>query len=231
MDIDEHVYRETFGRTCEFADNAALAIQAFGYEMISETFPDARMPLCDVVTDGVRSSEYSKLCLFDPSAITRTNFSYGRHSASPQGRVKWPAVREVLLLHYKKLGVNTRSRGRGTQNGSARARYRKEYGLPVPLLGWGNHGGFRSTARVAEPSPADRARALGGGTSAPRERIRRAMRRGSACPPMRHGAKRSCIDEGAACRGRPRSGWVSGQSRLPRHAESQSRGAGGRALR
>ena len=75
--------------------------------MVSETFPDATLPLCDVVTNGVRSSKFydKRMCLFDPSAIASTNFTYGRHSASPEGRVKWPAVRELLLLHYKKLGV------------------------------------------------------------------------------------------------------------------------------
>ena len=113
VDIDEHVYHEdlrSYLRICR--QRGITAIQAVGYEMISETFPDASMPLCDVVTNGVRSSEYCKLCLFDPSAITRTNFTYGRHSASPEGRVKSPAVpHKSFCCTTRNSGSNTRSRG------------------------------------------------------------------------------------------------------------------------
>lgn len=107
IDIDELVYHEdlpSYLRICR--QRGITAIQAVGYEMISETFPDASAPLYDVVTNGMRCPKYhDKMCLFDLSAITRTNFDYGRHTASPEGRVKWPALREVLLLHYKKLGI------------------------------------------------------------------------------------------------------------------------------
>jgi FkbM family methyltransferase len=107
VDIDEHLYHEDLRSYLGLCRQRGItAIKTVGYEMISEIFPDASARLCDVVANGVRCPEYhDKMCLFDPSAITRTNFGYGRHSASPEGRVKWPAVHEVLLLHYKKLGV------------------------------------------------------------------------------------------------------------------------------
>jgi len=107
IDIDEHLYHEdlrSYFRLCK--EREVTAIQAVGYEMVSETFPGAGSRLCDVVTTGVRMPQWhDKLCAFNPSAIARTNFSYGRHSASPEGCVRWPTEHEVLLLHYKRLGL------------------------------------------------------------------------------------------------------------------------------
>jgi hypothetical protein len=107
IDIDEHLYHEdlqAYLRLCTERD--VTAIQAVGYEMVSETFPDTSSRLCDVVTRGVRMPQWhDKLCVFDPSAVVRTNFTHGRHCASPEGRVRWPTRHEVLLLHYKRLGL------------------------------------------------------------------------------------------------------------------------------
>ncbi len=107
IDIDEHIYHEDLRAYLSLCtERNVTAIQAIGYEMVSEAFPDASRRLCDVVTTGVRFPKFhDKLCAFDPSAITRTNFAPGRHSASPEGCVRWPPIREVLLLHYKKLGL------------------------------------------------------------------------------------------------------------------------------
>jgi Glycosyl transferase family 2 len=108
IDIDEHLYHEdlrAYLRYCRTRD--VTAIQAVGYEMVSETFPGTGSRLCDVVTTGVRMPQWhDKLCIFDPSAIARTNYEHGRHSASPEGCVRWPAERDVLLLHYKRLGLD-----------------------------------------------------------------------------------------------------------------------------
>ncbi len=107
VDMDEHVYHEdlpSYLRLCQ--ERSVTAIKALGYEMVADTFPNTTQRLCDIVTRGVRCPElHDKLVLFDPSAITRTNFAHGRHSASPEGRVEWPALAEVLLLHFKKLGL------------------------------------------------------------------------------------------------------------------------------
>jgi FkbM family methyltransferase len=106
VDMDEHLYHEdlpSYLRLCQ--ERSVTAIKALGYEMVADTFPDTTQRLCDIVTHGVRYPDYDKLVLFDPSAITRTNFAHGRHFASPEGRVEWPALAEVLLLHFKKLGL------------------------------------------------------------------------------------------------------------------------------
>ncbi|MFO1047649.1 MAG: glycosyltransferase family 2 protein [Geminicoccaceae bacterium] len=108
IDVDEHAYHEdlrSYLRWCR--EQGVTAIQAIGYEMVSPSFPDTGRRLCETVTTGVRCPELDdKLCFFDPSAIIRTNFSHGRHTARPEGRVTWPRVPEVLLLHYKKLGLD-----------------------------------------------------------------------------------------------------------------------------
>lgn len=58
------------------------------------------------MTNGTRSSGHDRLCIFNPKALTATNFDPGRHKAEPTGRVVWPAYPEVVLLHFKQLGVD-----------------------------------------------------------------------------------------------------------------------------
>jgi hypothetical protein len=106
-DIDEHIYHPQltkYLRRC--TDEGITAIQSVGYEMISDRFPTGSEPLVEQVTIGTRSAGLDRLCIFNPKAITETNFTAGRHEAKPTGRVVWPASFEVLLLHYKQLGVN-----------------------------------------------------------------------------------------------------------------------------
>lgn len=106
-DIDEHIYHpdlREYLRSCR--REGVTAIQSIGYEMTAENFPRSRRRLVDLVTTGTRSVGHDRLCIFDPKAVTETNYEPGRHKAFPKGRVVWPADPEVLLLHYKQLGVD-----------------------------------------------------------------------------------------------------------------------------
>ena len=106
-DIDEHIYHPnllTYLREC--TDEGVTAIQSIGYEMVSKTFPRLTKPLAEQVTRGARSIGHDRLCVFNPTAIEKTNFGPGRHTAKPGGRVHWPPYPQVLLLHFKQLGVN-----------------------------------------------------------------------------------------------------------------------------
>jgi len=106
LDIDEFIFRPGFReylRNC--TDEGVTAIRALGYEMVADSFPLGEEPLTETVTLGVRSAGHDKLCLFNPAALTETHFEPGRHKANPKGRVVWPARPEVLMLHYKQLGV------------------------------------------------------------------------------------------------------------------------------
>ena len=105
-DIDEHIYHRDLLKYLNHCKTQCItAIQSIGFEMISRSFPRGDRPLVDLVTQGVRSLGHDRLCIFDPKAITETNFEPGRHGANPQGRVVWPPYPEVLLLHFKQLGV------------------------------------------------------------------------------------------------------------------------------
>jgi hypothetical protein len=104
-DIDEHIYHPyliDYLRRCK--ERNITAIQSIGYEMVSDTFPSAAEPLTELVVMGVRSGGHDRLCIFNPKAVTATNFGPGRHKAKPEGRIVWPEYPEALLLHYKQLG-------------------------------------------------------------------------------------------------------------------------------
>jgi hypothetical protein len=82
--------------------------------MISDEVPGSDALLCEAHTCGAPWNIYSKLTLIDPSAITEINYGVGRHHAGPTGRVIAPANDELLLLHYKFLGL-TRTHARHQQ--------------------------------------------------------------------------------------------------------------------
>jgi Glycosyl transferase family 2 len=106
-DIDEHIYHPNLTEYLQrCTDQGVTAIQSIGYEMVSDGFPTGTEPLVEQVTIGTRSAGHDRLCIFNPRELTETNFSVGRHEAKPAGRVVWPTDPEILLLHYKQLGVD-----------------------------------------------------------------------------------------------------------------------------
>jgi hypothetical protein len=106
-DIDEHIiHRDLIGYLQSCREKGVTAIESIGYEMVSDSFPQADAPLAQQVTLGNRSAGHDRLCIFDPKAITETDYEPGRHGASPKGRVIWPEFPQVLLCHFKQLGVD-----------------------------------------------------------------------------------------------------------------------------
>jgi len=105
-DIDEHIYRpDLLAYLDQCQAEGVTAIQSLGYEMVADVFPSGPEKLTCLITRGCRSAGHDRLCIFNPDAITATRFGPGRHKAWPEGHVVWPASPEVLLLHYKQLGV------------------------------------------------------------------------------------------------------------------------------
>ena len=105
-DIDEHLYHpdiETYLADCK-RDGATL-MPALGYEMLTEDFPAAGEYLASTHTLGAPDINCCKLRIFNPDAIDEADFAVGGHTASPSGRVVLPAKDEMLLLHYKHLGI------------------------------------------------------------------------------------------------------------------------------
>lgn len=106
-DIDEHLFHPDmlgYLRRCQAEE--VTAIRSLWYEMISDRFPDSDGRLIDEITQGCRSLGHSRLSIFNPNAVTATHFGPGRHQAWPEGHVVWPDSEEVLLLHYKQLGID-----------------------------------------------------------------------------------------------------------------------------
>ncbi len=105
--MDEHLYHPNLLRYLkQCQDTGITAIPAEGYQMVSDSFPDAAERLCDLIARGMRYKKMDKLCIFNPDAIEETNFIPGRHRANPTGRVALPKKRDLKLLHYKYLGLD-----------------------------------------------------------------------------------------------------------------------------
>ena len=113
--IDEFLYHPDlpiYLKRCR--EEGVTLLPTDGYEMVSMEFPSTQGRLCDEVRfgsscrrlSGGMSSMYDKIMMFDPQAICDINFSVGRHSAQPVGRLVWPRKVELKMLHYKYLGLD-----------------------------------------------------------------------------------------------------------------------------
>ena len=73
-----------------------------GYGMYSNDFPKERWT---EIMSGVKDDQYSKLCIFNPKAVTDIGYVFGCHGyqTKPKGKLFWGS--EVLpLLHYNRVG-------------------------------------------------------------------------------------------------------------------------------
>ena len=106
-DLDEFVYHPEWSSYLdEQKELGVTVIQALGFDMISESFPEATADLATTLTHGVRNIQMDKTPLFDPTAIEQMNHTVGRHRCAPVGRVKLPQSYRMQLRHYKALGLD-----------------------------------------------------------------------------------------------------------------------------
>jgi glycosyltransferase involved in cell wall biosynthesis len=107
VDIDEHLYHpiglRAYLERCERL--GVTAIPALGYQMVSTSLPPPNERLSRAITAGAPDSMYSKLSIFDPTALTDTHFSPGQHGALPRGNIVFPPTDELLQLHYKFISL------------------------------------------------------------------------------------------------------------------------------
>jgi len=104
-DIDEHLHHpDLYGYLTQCGAEGVTIIPALGYQMLSQEFPENNTLLCQSLTKGACDELYSKLNIFSPNEIDAVNYSPGRHTAAPTGRVLLPARDELLLLHYRFVG-------------------------------------------------------------------------------------------------------------------------------
>jgi hypothetical protein len=107
VDMDEHIYhrdlREHLRRCTE---EGITMLEPVGYDMVSEDFPPSSSTLSESIRRGVRSFLLDKKAVFGPNAIEDVNYAPGRHASRPSGHLRFPENREVMLLHYKHLGLD-----------------------------------------------------------------------------------------------------------------------------
>jgi hypothetical protein len=133
--IDEHLHVPGMANR-EYLEHCrkqkVTLLYAMGFQMVSEEFPEPEETLCETRTVGAPYARMSKLSIFDPKAIRKTNFKGGRHVAYPEGRIKLPRRDRLLLLHYKNIGFErVYKRHRELKNGlgprDAKQRWAKKY--------------------------------------------------------------------------------------------------------
>jgi len=94
IDIDEHLFHPDLSKLLmRYKALGITIVPALGYQMISDEFPRSDALLCEAHTCGAPWDIYSKLTLFDPSAITEIDYGEGRHHASPDGARNCPRQR------------------------------------------------------------------------------------------------------------------------------------------
>ncbi len=102
-DVDEHLHHADLPAYLGWCAREGITIvPSLGYQMVSPHMPQDGL-LREQVTSGAPWVNMNKLGVFSPRAITKLNFSAGRHSAEPEGHVVAPEVDELLLLHFKYL--------------------------------------------------------------------------------------------------------------------------------
>ena len=110
-DLDEHLCHPAWpAYLSRCTHDGVTAIPALGFQMLSERAPTSGEQLSVAHPFGAPWEPMMKLSIFDPAAITDINFTPGRHMADPQGRVRVPPVDEMMLLHYKYLGLEETQR-------------------------------------------------------------------------------------------------------------------------
>ena len=105
--VDEFLYHPQMLAYLHSCDRQGItAMPALGYQMMSDTFPAPGLRLTDEIKNGAPWRNMNKLVVFNPDAIDQTNYSKGRHSANPEGKVAYPDTDQVLNLHYKYLSFD-----------------------------------------------------------------------------------------------------------------------------
>src|SRR5262249_43956863 len=103
--VDEHLFHpiglRSYLRLAGY--RGITAVPAVAFQMVTETFPSIDEYLARTRRFGAPLDVYNKLSVFDPEALTETRYEVGRHSAAPEGNVRYPKRDQLLLFHYKYL--------------------------------------------------------------------------------------------------------------------------------
>lgn len=86
--------------------SGVTAVPALGYQMIHRDFPVPGSMLWRDYPLGAPWRQMSKVQIFRPDSIQKTDFSPGRHRVELDGLVVYPERDEAVNLHYKYLGLS-----------------------------------------------------------------------------------------------------------------------------
>ncbi len=107
VDMDEHVHHPRLvAMLAEYKRAGITFVPTLGFQMFSEEFPGEGERLSITRTLGAPNQWYSKPIVFDPDAVDELNLAIGGHGAQPTGTIVSPTQDELMLLHYKYLGLD-----------------------------------------------------------------------------------------------------------------------------
>jgi glycosyltransferase involved in cell wall biosynthesis len=109
VDCDEHIFHPALINYLTEQKRAGVTlVPTLGFQMVSDEFPGRGEHLATTLTKACPAIMYSKPCVFDPNAFDTIDFAVGGHFVRPKpiSRVRLPPTDEVMLLHYKFLGVD-----------------------------------------------------------------------------------------------------------------------------
>jgi glycosyltransferase involved in cell wall biosynthesis len=110
VDCDELLYHPSI--VSFFETTSQPVYMPYGYDMVSDSFPEKGKSIIEQITEGVNSPNYSKMCVFSPKFISDINYTLGCHRATPRDihGVNTSPYRddELKLLHYKNISFEYR---------------------------------------------------------------------------------------------------------------------------
>lgn len=103
-DADEIVYAPDMGVRLDALRAQGVTVPTVqGYSMVADAPPTGTGQIYEEITRGFSSSEYSKVCIFDPELDVQ--WTPGKHTATVRGNVVHDEGSDPLkLLHYRYLG-------------------------------------------------------------------------------------------------------------------------------
>lgn len=105
-DVDEFIFHsDIIGLLQRAKEKEESLIVPIGYQMVAKNFVFGSGQIYDEIYYGVYTYLYSKPAILDPNFIAETHYHLGAHFAFPIGKGKTGYYKDLILLHYKFLGL------------------------------------------------------------------------------------------------------------------------------
>lgn len=132
VDCDEFLYHSDIKSFLR--DTKQPVYKPTGFNMVSIDFPPDHCQLTNIVTDGVLSHNFSKMCLFSPAKLDSINYNLGCHDANPKDKNGMDIIphssSDLKLLHYKNLSFDHRY-SKNTENSKRMSSFNSQIGAGI----------------------------------------------------------------------------------------------------